>query len=54
MQNRRQEMTKIGKSNTEPTTFLSFATFTTLRLPTSGRSVDGSCKSISKLSPLNR
>jgi hypothetical protein len=53
MQNRRQEMNKFRKSNTEPTTFLSFATFTTLRLASGRRSVDGSCKSISKLSPLN-
>jgi hypothetical protein len=54
MQQRRQEMTKFRKSNTEPTSFLSFATFTTLRLATRGRGVDGSCKSILKISPLNR
>ena len=54
MQQRRQEMMKFQNSLEERTQFLSFATFTTLRLAQCGRIVDGSCKSISNFSPLNR
>ncbi len=54
MQQRRQEMIKFKSYIEERTQFLSFATFTTLRLPKRERSVDGSCKSILKSSPLNR